>query len=73
MTSLASNATLINEINPSLFITKKNLLFLTEKTRPHLGQIMAPPGYSWDMELLARLFRDSGIVKIKSPKDRKEK
>lgn len=26
---------------------------------------MAPPGYAFDMELLANLYRDSGIVKIK--------
>jgi hypothetical protein len=34
---------------------------------------MAPPGYSFDMELLSNLFKASEIVKIKSNNERNKK
>jgi hypothetical protein len=34
---------------------------------------MAPPGYSFDMELLANLFKASGLLKVKSNNERNKK
>jgi hypothetical protein len=53
--------------------TAKNVLCLISTRTTASNGVMAPPGYSFDMELLSNLFKASEIVKIKSNNERNKK
>jgi hypothetical protein len=52
---------------------EKHPLLLLAASQTTSNGVMAPPGYSFDMELLSNLFKASGLVKVKSNNERNKK